>query len=527
MPRRIPTFLPFALILLAAAGARGEGTPSLEIVPFPLVSTLEPAVAAQIQGVEMNLAALRAAEGASRDVLAEAYGDIGQLFHAYELWDSAAAAYRNAIRLAPRDTRSMHLLAEVAMKTGDLEEARRRHAQVLALQPDDLASRVGLGEALLGLNRPEDAGREFLEATRTNPGSAAAHAGLGRTALARRDFAQARTELEIAVRLAPEATRLHYELAMAWRGLGNRDEAARELARAGTVGVRVSDPVLEDVSARRRGERTHLVRGRLAFVNGRMRESADEFAAAVEAEPRSVAGLVGLGSALAMLGETDRALDAFNRALAVAPANVAAHSNVGRLLLKRGDFAGATRHLRRVVEAEPEGAEGVRLLARSLAAQGDTAEALRLYATAVRLAPHDEDAALGHADLLARLGRFADAREALEDGHRRMPDKGRLALALAYLLAASPETSVRDGARALELARAVHAAAPGPETGRTVALALAELGRCAEAEEWLDRLLGTIGRDGAAATADLRADRDRAARGAPCRPPGRSPRPAP
>lgn len=493
MPRGFSSLFVLASLLLAAAGARGEGASSLETVPFPPAASLEPAVAAQFQGVEKDLAALRTSKGASVHALAEAYGDLGQVFHAYELWDSAAAAYRNAIRLAPRDIRSIHLLAEVAMKTGDLEEARRRHAQVLALRPDDLASRVGLGEALLGLNRPEDASREFLEATRIGPGSAAAHAGLGRTALVRRDFAQARTELQIAVRLAPEATRLHYELAMAWRGLGNRDEAARELARAGTVGVRVSDPVLEELSALRRGERTHLVRGRLAFVNGRMREAADEFAAAVEAEPRSVAGLVGLGSALGMLGRTDQALEALRRAIALSPGSPSAHYNVARLL----------------------------------SARGENAAALSEYDAVVRLSPRDEDAVLGQADLLARLGRFPEAREALADGHRRMPEQGRLAHALAYLLAASPDTSVRDGARALELAQAVHAAAPTPDSGRTVALALAELGRCAEAEEWLDRLLETFGRDGAAETALLRADRDRAARGAPCRPPGRPPLPAP
>ena len=184
----------------------------------------------------------------------------------------------------------------------------------------------------------------------------------------RRDFASARDALATALRLAPDATRLHYEMAMAERGLGNRAEAARELAAAGTVGVKAADPLLDGVSSRRQGERAHLVRGRLAFVNGRMREAAEEFGAAVAAEPRSVPGLVGLGSALGTLGDSDRALDAFARAIALDPGNVAAHYNAGRL------------H----------------------AARGETEAALREFDAVIRLAPHDEEALRARAELLAR-----------------------------------------------------------------------------------------------------------------------------
>jgi hypothetical protein len=65
-----------------------------------------------------------------------------------------------------------------------------------------------------------------------------------------------------------------------------------------------------------------------------------------------------------------------------------------------------------------------------------------------------------------------------------MPASGLLSHALARLLAACPDKSVRDGARALPLAQAVWQAQPTAAHARTVALALAELGRCAEAAQW-------------------------------------------
>lgn len=316
--------------------------------------------------LESGLQAVLKAAVASDSTLGGTFGDFGQLFHAYELWDSAAAAYRNARRLAPDDYRWVHLLADVETRRGDLAAARGLHVVALDLRPRDVPSLVGLGEACLGLNRLDEAERAFREAISLAPTSAAAQAGLARVAFARRDFASARDGFRTALRLAPDANRLHYELAMAHRNLGERDEAARHLALAGTVGVKVADPLLDEVSARRRGERAHLVRGRLAFVNGRYREAAAEYAAAVEAEPRSVAGLVGLGSALGMLGETDRALDALRRAIALAPDSVSAHYNVARILEARGETEAALKEFDTVVRLAPNDEEAVRARARLL-----------------------------------------------------------------------------------------------------------------------------------------------------------------
>jgi tetratricopeptide (TPR) repeat protein len=353
--------------LLLAGPALAERAPALEPVPFPPASALEPAVAAQLAAAESSVSKLLAAPGTSRPDLAEAFGEMGQLLHAYELWDSAAAAYRNARLLAPGDYRWSHLLAGLEARRGDLAAARKLHEAALAIRPGDVPSLVGLGEACLGLNRLDASERAFREAASLSPGSAAAHAGLARVSLVRRAFAAARDELLIAARLAPEANRLRYELAMAYRGLGDRANAARQMAAAGTVGVREADPLLDGVSARRQGERAHLVRGRLAFVNGRMREAAEEFGAAVAAEPRSVAGLVGLGSALGMLGESDRALAAFARAIALDPGNVSAHYNAGRLHAARGDTDAALREFDEVIRLAPQDDEARRARAEVLA----------------------------------------------------------------------------------------------------------------------------------------------------------------
>jgi len=61
--------------------------------------------------------------------------------------------------------------------------------------------------------------------------------------------------------------------------------------------------------------------------------------------------------------------------------------------------------------------------------------------------------------------------------------------AVAELLAAAPDRALRDGRRALDIATAVHATAATPVHFETVALALAELGRCSEAADWMRKAI--------------------------------------
>jgi hypothetical protein len=89
--------------------------------------------------------------------------------------------------------------------------------------------------------------------------------------------------------------------------------------------------------------------------------------------------------------------------------------------------------------------------------------------------------------LLAQRERYGEAVILLDEANRRYPERVATATTLARLLASSPDRSLRDGMRALDLATRVYAAAPTPVHGETIALALAELGRCDEARTWMKR----------------------------------------
>lgn len=475
-------------------------------VRFPDLTGLEPAVAVQI-GEMQRLVITQAPQ-------AGAYGELGQVYLAYGFNDAAADCFRNASALGIGDARWPYLLGAAERAAGRLDPAAAAFEQALDWAPEAGPGYVHLGEVRLLQGRPEDAETVLRKALRT-PAAPAARSLLGQAALARRDFKAAAEHLEAALAAAPEANRLHHPLALAYRGLGDRAKAEQHLAQAGQVGLKPPDPWLDAVAGLRVGERVAVMRGRVAAQAGRYADAAQEFRKALAAQPDSVEARVNLGSVLALSGDRAGAVEQLREALKRDPANVTAHFNLGSLLVD-GAPGEARPHLEVVVASRPGDAEARRLLAKALRDSSRLEEALAHYARAVELAPEDETARLGEAETLVRLARYADARRKLEDGLKQMPTSGLLSHALARLLAACPDLSVRDGSRALDLALAVWNARPLAAYAETVALALAELDRCSEAAEWQRKAIEAAPQQG------LEKDLTRALavyeKGSPCRP---------
>jgi tetratricopeptide (TPR) repeat protein len=495
-------------------------------VRHPDLAPLEKAVAEQIAAQQELLKALQADSTARPAELAEAFGDLGRVYHVYGLAAPAEDCYRNAARLAPDAPAWSHLLGVLLQGEGRLDEAVEAYARALALRPDDIPALVYRGEIFLSQGKLDAAADALQQALALEPATTAAKALLGQVALARRDFQEAVRLLTIALAEKPEANRLHYSLGLAYRGLGDRAQAEEHLAKAGAVGVAPADPLMDALAGLRTGERVHIARGRTAFRAGRWADAAEQFRKAVAARPESVEARVNLGSALVQTGDADGAVAQFREALRLDPNNATARFNLGVLLSGKGPGQEALDHLRAAVDRWPRDAEARRTLARLLRDAGRTEEALAEYGKAVELDPAEETARLGEAETLVRLGRYAQARQKLEESLRSLPGSGRLSHGLARLLAACPDVSVRDGARALDLGLAVWNALPLAAHAETVALAQAELGRCAEAAEWQRKALEAGRKEGFPADrlAALSAALAAYERGEPCRPPGVSSR---
>ena len=466
------------------AAPQGEAAePVLLPVVLPDLSRAHASVQAQLREAH---AALTALESGARG---EAYGHLGKLLMAGEYFEEAEHCFRNAQALAPEEFRWPYYLGHVFRSTGRLAQAAEHFERALRLRPDDLAALTWLGQVYIDAGRPEAAEPHLAGARALHPDTPAVLFQLGRAAAARRDYASAVEHLEAALRLSPAATTIHYPLAMAYRGLGDLEKALSYLDQGrsgagGGAGVALPDPLMAQVSTVLRSPQVHWYLGLYAGGQGDWPEAVEQFRSAVRLAPDSPIMRLNLALALNRAGDARAALDQLEEAVRLDPRLAAAHFAMGTIYERGGRDLEAIDRYTLAATHDPNLAETHLRLADALRRTDRLDASLASYERVLELEPDWKEARFGEAMALARLTRHREALNRLRVAMNRHPEEPAFPLALARLLAASPDPQVRNGQAALDLASALAEKQNTTAVAETMAMALAELGQFAEAAEW-------------------------------------------
>jgi len=517
-----------ALVVLAACAAP-EPAPDeiVEVGKPPELERLDATVREQFEALWRNLHRRVPGAGEAPDPGA-AWGALGQWFDVYGYPDSAGRCYRNARRLKPAEPRWPYYLGLLAEGAGDLDAAEAYFSAAAGLAPDVVAPRIRLGDLALRRQEPDRAEVFYREVLAGHPESPGALLGKGRLALLRGDPAAALEPLETLSALQPEAVEVRYSLGLAWRRLGDEERSADHLRRVPEDNVDQLSLVLDDPWERElrsldRGARNLTRRGVRAFRRGEHERAAVLLGLAVGADPDGPETRINYALALRETGRWAAAQEQLGEALRQSGEGsemaAKAHLQLGRLLAARGRPAAAVAHLEAALAIDPRSVVAHLELGRLHHNQGRLEAALAHYA-AVRTVDRPLAATrFWHAALLILLDRRQAALESLAEDLRELGDERRLRLLMARLLAAAPEATFRDVARARELL-AVQAAPPDVLFAETAAMVAAEDGRFAAAVAWqraaVDALAGVRPRT-AAHTARRRLVLYE--RGEPCRDP--------
>jgi protein O-mannosyl-transferase len=223
--------------------------------------------------------------------------------------------------------------------------------------------------------------------------------------------------------------------------------------------------------------------GKTVLDEGDADDAILHFQKAVALDPGLAKAHDNLGLALAGKGRTDEAIAEYQKALAIDPGMAKANDALGMALLRRGDVDQAIVHLQKAVAAEPRMTGAQNALGIAFAKKGQPAEAVAHFQTAVEINPDDTEARSNLAMALAQSGQFKQAIAQFQKILETRPNQIEACNNLAWLLATASDSSLRDGAKALALARQASELGGGdnPVILHTLAAAYAETGSFGEA----------------------------------------------
>ena len=322
------------------------------------LSPLKPVEQKAIANARANVDALLQTPDSDTKQLAAAYGKLGNLYLAHDLYTSADACYNNALLLAPGHFPRTYYSAYLAQENGNMQTALPRLEQASELDPGYQPARYRLAQVYLDLNRLDDAYSLFNELTGNVEFKAAAHNGLGQVFLMKQEYASAIEHFTRALELEPEANSIHYPLALSLRAVGKKQLAKQHLQQRGKRELVINDPLVDALEALKDPASRHFVTAMSAV----------------------------------MKKEYDHAITEFENGLKYEPENTAARTSYARVLYLNNHKQKTREQLNQVIAQKPDKTLALFLLAILNDESGNKSEAAQLYSRVIGLSPAHEGA---------------------------------------------------------------------------------------------------------------------------------------
>ncbi len=442
---------------------------------------------------------------------AAAHAGLGRAAARQERPQDAVGHFRRALELQPEASAVRYPLAIALRELGQRDAARHELTQrgdVQASFRDPLAEAVlelatGSGVHLMFGNRAVRNGRlevaeqRFRRALEVNPRSAEAHQSLAAVLEGRGERQQAIEHYSSALALAPDNPSLHYNLGTILVDQGHDEQAIRHFQAA----LRLAPDYLN-------------ARFNLAAVlarGGHYAEAAPLYDSLLASEGQDDATRFYAAHTFQNLGQHDRANELLKELVEEDGNRPRARLAWARGLLATGRVDDAREQLGAVLDLPevqtPQRQNAHLELARLGAREARWESALEHFDAVLASNGEHAEALFGRAMALLLAQRYNDAAVHLETAVQRRPaDLDLLHLQIRFL-ATCPVRQLRDGPSALDMAFDLIQQRQRLDIAQTLAMALAEQGRFAEAVGWQQRVLSRARQGGdSALLATLEAD---------------------
>jgi tetratricopeptide (TPR) repeat protein len=213
--------------------------------------------------------------------------------------------------------------------------------------------------------------------------------------------------------------------------------------------------------------------GNVLFQKGRVDEAVADYQKALEINPKFALARYNLGVAFLQSGRVHDAVGDFQKAVKIAPDFAKAHYNLGIALVQLGQVSDAVVHYNKALEINPNYAESEYNLGIALLQIGRLDEAVSHYNKALVINPNYVEAHNNLGTALVQLGRVNDALAHFQRAIEISPLNVEAPNNMALVLATFPESRVRDGTKAVELAKRADQLTEGGNASVSATLAAA------------------------------------------------------
>jgi tetratricopeptide (TPR) repeat protein len=323
---------------------------------------------------------------------------------------------------------------------------------------------------------PQEGLADLNDAVKLAPKNAKTLRTRGAMKLSLKDAAGAVEDFNAALKLEPDDAATYEAKGLTLATEEKWDEAREALDRALELSPGSAEILLQ--------------RGRINVMSGKNDAGLADFSEILRADPDNVPALL-LRAEAAIPDHLDEALEDLNRALDLRPGLVPALRQRASLLAHAKKFTAAVSDLELARKLEPDDQASSLQLAAVFVVEGKSDDALRIYEEIINADPKNWMAHRGRGDLYLTTGKHREAVADLEKALSLNADDSGVLNNLAWVLATSPEESLRDGKRAIELAKRACEVTDykQPHILSTLAAGYAELGDFATAVEWSKKAL--------------------------------------
>jgi protein O-GlcNAc transferase len=268
-------------------------------------------------------------------------------------------------------------------RAGNLLEARRLYAEVLAAEPAHTLALFRSGLLELQNRRPDAALALISRAVAAAPGETRYQFGMGQVLQSLGRWDEAARVYGHVLDLDPNSADAHFALGVVLQSQARHDAAIAAFERA--IQLRAEFPeALNNLGMSRQ-------------LTGQLAQAAAAYSAALALRPDDVATLGNMGAVLREMGDVDQAVVVLRTAARLEPRKAAHSINLAIALCHRRDFAEAESILRKTLALDPNNAEAAFNLGNALDGLGRAQDAIQQYRQAVALR-------VGYADAWNNLG---------------------------------------------------------------------------------------------------------------------------